>query len=318
MTMTLRATPVRQPLVLAIWSVVILLVLHATRSGLPANWLSYDVLATAPWLGAMLLLNWVAFAVLLCGNQRENEPGEASSERHELRRELAEQRRLVRAYERQLQHVARHDALTGCLTRSAFFEQFSEGWRAAKRYGQPIACVIVDPDHLKLVNDNYGPEMGDEVLRRIAGSLLESARDTDRVCRYSGEKFCVLLPHVNAKAAGVAAERFRRAVMKLELNALSVTVSVGCSSGEFGAESMEELLEQADRALQLAKRRGRNRVEMYRVAANVELREESGLALTGLGLASSADGTDEQRMLKDLRSLHREVAENPETSLLQQ
>lgn len=159
-----------------------------------------------------------------------------------------------------LQFLATRDPMTGCFNRRSFFESFEKTWSSSKRYGHPLSCVMVDVDHFKSINDNHGHAMGDEVLKQVAQALLDTARDSDIVCRYGGEEFCVLLPHVDIEGGELAAERFRKAIAALEFDVLSVTASLGCSDRDQGAADAEGMLEQADKSLYHAKRNGRNQV----------------------------------------------------------
>ena len=93
---------------------------------------------------------------------------------------------------------------------------------------------MVDVDHFKSVNDNHGHSTGDEVLRRVAETIQQTARASDVVCRYGGEEFCMLLPQTDTHQAVVAAERVRKAVEELKFNGLAVTASLGVSSLSLG------------------------------------------------------------------------------------
>lgn len=160
----------------------------------------------------------------------------------------------------ELQFLATRDPLTSCVNRRTFLEKFEYEWRSSQRYKYELSCVMVDIDYFKSVNDNYGHSMGDEVLRKVAGTLMTSARDTDVVCRYGGEEFCILMPHTSLDMAYAAAERLRTTVGKLLFGELRVTASLGVSSLILGANTPQELLDQADKCLYVAKRNGRNRV----------------------------------------------------------
>lgn len=164
---------------------------------------------------------------------------------------------------RQLTYLATRDPLTGCLNRRSFFEHFDELWRSSKRYGHPLSCVMVDVDHFKAINDEHGHQVGDQVLRQVASALKNTARETDHVCRYGGEEFCILLPHVDLAGASFAAERFREAIERLQVAGLTVTASLGCSDREQGAVDAEQMLDQADQALYHSKRNGRNRTTSF-------------------------------------------------------
>ena len=161
---------------------------------------------------------------------------------------------------RELQYLATRDPLTGCLNRRSFFETFNQLWNLASRHQLSLSCYMVDVDHFKRVNDQHGHGVGDEVLRRVAQIILETARDSDIVCRYGGEEFCVLLPQTDIGQAAHAAERLRCAIEQLEFKDLSITASIGVSSFGQGATDPQGLLDQADQCLYVAKRCGRNQV----------------------------------------------------------
>lgn len=182
-------------------------------------------------------------------------------------RSAAEQ---IREQNRELERLATRDPLTGAFNRRSFYEQFSVHWGNAQRYAHALACVMVDVDHFKSVNDNLGHAVGDQVLQKVAAELQRIARKGDIVARYGGEEFAVLLTNTNLDAAEIAAEKFRVALESLKFPNLRVTASFGVSALELGAKSMEELLDQADKGLYAAKRTGRNRVVRFdRVPANL-------------------------------------------------
>jgi len=127
--------------------------------------------------------------------------------------------------------------------------------------GTSMSLLLIDLDHFKDVNDQYGHLMGDEVLRQVAGVLAEVARDGDVVARVGGEEFCVLLPNTPGMGARLPAERVRSAVATLR-DPVQLTVSIGVSSYPDDATNAYDLFERADEAMYEAKRRGRNRVHM--------------------------------------------------------
>ncbi len=161
---------------------------------------------------------------------------------------------------KELQYLATRDPLTSCLNRRTFFEIFDKQWTGAQRHQHSLSCFMVDIDHFKSVNDDHGHSVGDEVLRRVAKTIQKTARESDVVCRYGGEEFCVLLPETDTGRACQAAERIRRAIEGLEFENVSVTASLGVSSISLGAGDPQELLDQADKCLYIAKRAGRNQV----------------------------------------------------------
>jgi diguanylate cyclase (GGDEF)-like protein/PAS domain S-box-containing protein len=177
--------------------------------------------------------------------------------------ELQKSRDRIHEQNQELQILVTKDPLTGCLNRRSFFEQFEKEWEAAERYSQPLSCMMVDIDFFKVINDTHGHAMGDEVLRQVGATLLNTVRQSDLVCRYGGEEFCVLLPHLDIEEAFQAAERFRQILASLPFPKLSITASFGVSSISLGASSSQEILDQADKALYVAKRSGRNRVTRF-------------------------------------------------------
>jgi diguanylate cyclase (GGDEF)-like protein/PAS domain S-box-containing protein len=177
-----------------------------------------------------------------------------------LLQRLKTSRAEVRRQNQELKALATRDPLTGCLNRRAFFPEFENHWSAAGRYGHPLGCVMLDIDHFKSINDTHGHGVGDQVLQQVAETLRGMLRKGDLICRYGGEEFSILLPHVDLDDAAQAAERFRQGIEARTCCNVSVTVSVGVSAYRLGARSVQELLEQADKALYAAKRGGRNRV----------------------------------------------------------
>lgn len=159
------------------------------------------------------------------------------------------------------------DALTGIANRRTFDERLAIEVARTKRYGTPLALVMVDLDHFKEMNDRFGHLAGDEVLRRVAATLDREKRRGDVVARYGGEEFAAVLPHTDARAAQAWAERVRQIIAGTKVSSdagtLSVTASFGVAEAGAGASASDDpgvLLGDADRALYTAKRMGRNRV----------------------------------------------------------
>jgi len=172
----------------------------------------------------------------------------------------------VRRKNRELEILATQDALTGCLNRRSFFEAFESLWIESQALGTRLACVMIDIDHFKLVNDTYGHNSGDEVLRRVAQKLREIFQNRGRVCRYGGEEFCAVLPQFGLEEAVALAEKTRIAISEIRLldpAELRLTVSVGVSELRFTPVDTQDLIHQADKALYVAKREGRNRIVCY-------------------------------------------------------
>lgn len=169
----------------------------------------------------------------------------------------------IRRKNLELERLATEDPLTGCWNRRSFFSSFESAWANSKTPGLELSCAMIDIDFFKSVNDRFGHSTGDEVLREVAAVLRKTARTNDLVCRYGGEEFCIVMPDTDLAAASKNAERIRLAVAALQFQKLSVTVSLGVSSRSLGAHSPQELLDQADKCLYVAKQNGRNRVVRF-------------------------------------------------------
>ncbi|TWU24223.1 Response regulator PleD [Novipirellula galeiformis] len=168
----------------------------------------------------------------------------------------------------ELEILATQDALTGCLNRRAFFERFDAFWRTAQTNNTPLSCVMIDNDHFKNVNDTYGHHIGDEVLRRVSQIIRDMHQDHGLVCRYGGEEFCVVFPDLTLKQALDEAEKTRAAIAAIQFEEpaeLKLTASLGVSELRFNPADPQELINQADACLYVAKREGRNRVIAYNV-----------------------------------------------------
>ena len=155
------------------------------------------------------------------------------------------------------------DGLTGLPNRRAIEDALKRMAAYADRAGSPLGLVLLDLDHFKQINDIYGHEKGDEVLAAVGAVLTTIARASDFGGRFGGEEFIVLLPATDRDGAAEIAERIRVAVSKLEVAGVSrpITASFGAASIPEDATEPTLLLRGADRALYLAKSRGRNRVE---------------------------------------------------------
>ncbi|MGN6367679.1 MAG: diguanylate cyclase [Phycisphaerae bacterium] len=174
--------------------------------------------------------------------------------------ELAKSRDEIARQNKELEALASRDPLTGCFNRRAFMRSFEEFWAKASSTGKPLACIMLDIDHFKMINDRYGHGVGDQVLKQMGQVLHSSCRSEDLVCRYGGEEFCILLPGAHFEEAHEAAERFRQAILGNTWPITTVTSSIGVTGIEAGAADARSLIEQADKALYAAKRTGRNRV----------------------------------------------------------
>jgi diguanylate cyclase (GGDEF)-like protein len=168
---------------------------------------------------------------------------------------------------------ARTDPLTGLYNRRHFDEQLRLVVAAAGRHGDETALVIADVDHFKRVNDSYGHEAGDAVLRHVARICRESVRPQDVCARFGGEEVVILCPRTGHQGARLAAERLRRAIASSPLRYdgldIAVTASFGVASHPHGVPDSDGLLGAADEALYAAKRDGRNQVKVYSATSDV-------------------------------------------------
>ena len=172
----------------------------------------------------------------------------------------------IRKQNRELEWLATRDTLTGCLNRRSFFREYETIWKQAQADETPLAAVMIDIDHFKAINDNHGHGIGDEVLRLVSSSVMQTVSDGELVCRYGGEEFTVLLPGATIDEAERRAEECRRAIMALQFRDVpnfEITASLGVSATSESPESPQDLLDQADRSLYFAKRNGRNRVSRW-------------------------------------------------------
>lgn len=174
--------------------------------------------------------------------------------------ESAEQ---VRQQNKELEKQAICDPLTGCFNRRHLFEQFERLWAELPRRHDVLSCVMVDVDHFKLINDQHGHVTGDQVLSQVGECLNRFSSDNLFVARYGGEEFALLLSHTSMHQALIVAEQIRMALSQLRIGDLSITASLGISDTSQGAGTPHDLIEQADQALYLAKRSGRNRTVLY-------------------------------------------------------
>ena len=168
---------------------------------------------------------------------------------------------------KRVQELTIIDSLTQVFNRRYFLERFYEELKRSKKFKLHFCFLMVDIDHFKNYNDNYGHLVGDAILKEIAGTIKENIRLIDMVGRYGGEEFCVILTETDKEGARLAAERIRQAIDAKEIKVydekLKATVSIGAASFPADSRQSQALIENADSALYLAKQRGRNRVCLY-------------------------------------------------------
>ncbi|KAA0941726.1 MULTISPECIES: GGDEF domain-containing protein [unclassified Pseudomonas] len=157
--------------------------------------------------------------------------------------------------------AAQTDELTGLMNRRAFFEHAQLLYNQCKRNQQPLCVLMLDMDHFKAINDTYGHQAGDQVLRQIGGVISASFRQADVYGRLGGEEFAVLLPDTTVEVARDIAEQLIRAIAGLITEpVLGLTASLGVASTQSVDDDLHGLMNTADKALYRAKAQGRNQV----------------------------------------------------------
>ena len=185
-----------------------------------------------------------------------------------LQEELEERERQLMEANARLRHMSRTDGLTGVDNRRHLEETLDEMFEHAKRLNEPFACVMCDLDRFKAVNDTYGHQAGDAVLKQFARILRNEMREIDRVGRYGGEEFMMLLPGTVLDAAVTFAERVRKQV---ESHTFTFDGGSICRTASFGVSAWphprisdtDGLVRSADEALYVAKETGRNRAVRF-------------------------------------------------------
>jgi diguanylate cyclase (GGDEF)-like protein len=166
----------------------------------------------------------------------------------------------------EVQSLALTDPLTGLQNRRSLFELGRIEFSRARRMNRPFCCMMLDLDHFKLINDNYGHPIGDRVLQEFATRCKDSVRAVDLIGRYGGEELIILLPETDSETALLVAERLRSSIeeppIKVSNGEVHVTVSVGVAAKDEYTTTLETLIARADQAMYIAKHKGRNCVAM--------------------------------------------------------
>jgi diguanylate cyclase (GGDEF)-like protein len=174
--------------------------------------------------------------------------------------------------EEKLSALALTDALTGLWNRRAFDQTLRKEWKRTVRDESQLSLLLLDLDHFKLLNDQYGHPLGDQCLTAVASAISDNVRTSDIVFRWGGDEIAIILPGTDHAGAVRAAEKVRRAVEVLRFHSkqnseewVSVTASIGVATAttesEKAAAIPQKLFQAADKALYMAKRDGQNRVE---------------------------------------------------------
>lgn len=169
---------------------------------------------------------------------------------------------------RQLADMMTKDSLTGLLQHARVKERLSHELQRSERTGEPLSVVMLDIDHFKKVNDNYGHLIGDQVISSLANLLKQQLRKTDIIGRYGGEEFLLILPDCNQQQAFALVEQLRQSFAALpfsfDYHNFHCTLSAGISQAK-ATEDTDQLIDQADKALYSSKNAGRNQTQFYQL-----------------------------------------------------
>lgn len=191
---------------------------------------------------------------------------EIERDREEIRKFAAE----LAVTNRRLQEAALTDALTGFPNRRYAMERITQEWSAGSRSPRPLSCLMIDVDAFKTINDTYGHDIGDSVLKQTAEALKSGLRTPDVVCRVGGDEFLVICPDTDLAAALLCGERVRSAVERVAIETgqvqLKGSISVGVATRDAGMANIDALIKAADQGMYVAKQRGRNCVASVQTA----------------------------------------------------
>lgn len=168
---------------------------------------------------------------------------------------------IMAIYQHKLKSNAELDYLTKIYNRNKFYELIEKEAKSSKRYKYDSSVMLMDIDYFKKVNDTYGHEWGDQVLKELSSQILQNIRENDVFARWGGEEFVLLLPHTNKDGALKAAEKIRLLIEKSESPKLKgITISIGVTSIDSANYDIDNAIKLADEAMYCAKRNGRNQV----------------------------------------------------------
>lgn len=217
----------------------------------------------------------------------------------------------------ELKRLAEIDPLTGFYNRRALNLYFNELFNETQKTNRELICIMLDIDHFKSINDNYGHQTGDEVIKLVTAIAKENLRESDIVGRYGGEEFCLVLANIDCDKALKIAERIRVSIMNAqEYHAFGikrVTISLGLSSIKDGVKSTSEMIELADQALYFAKKNGRNRAVFWHSLPSTngvthEVQENIATK-TAKNWDSEVTSQDSKTIITDINQLHAKISE---------
>ena len=257
----------------------ILLALVAFSSGVLISIAHFGlhVSAQTGWVSTLLCVIGLTVYLLVIGGIAYGNEQRRRTTREQLRRgekallsangELQQQLSEIHALQAQLREQASRDPLTGLYNRRYLDATLGRELARCERERQNLSLILIDIDYFKQINDRYGHQAGDEVIKKVASMLNQQARAADVACRYGGEEFLLLLPNMPRAIALERAEQWRSAVAETTVLfqefCLQATVSVGIAIYPDHGQSPEELIRCADVALYRAKSEGRNRVVLF-------------------------------------------------------
>lgn len=157
-----------------------------------------------------------------------------------------------------LKEQAMTDSLTGVFNRRYMLEKLKNIVSLAKRHEFPVSIIMSDVDRFKSINDNYGHQIGDEVLINLAKVIKENLRESDVLSRWGGEEFLVMLPHTNLDGAKIVGEKIREMIQGCSWSESTLKVTVSSGVSEYSSESIDQFINRADALLYEAKKSGRN------------------------------------------------------------
>lgn len=181
-----------------------------------------------------------------------------------------------------VEELSLYDELTKLPMRRYFNQRYQEEFYRAERFKQPLAVVWADIDYFKEVNDTYGHQIGDKVLKEAGRVILSNLRKIDFPCRYGGDEIVILLPQASGEEARRLAQRLSSELSELRIpvpfsktRELRVTLSIGVSTFPQDAATMDGLLEKADDALYWVKSHGRGKIALYCEVAEEKAKSEA-------------------------------------------
>ncbi len=210
----------------------------------------------------------------------------------------------------ELEYLATRDPLTGCLNRRAFLDKYETAVNNAIQMNTDLVCIMLDIDHFKSINDQFGHVTGDKVLQLVAEFLRSDSRPGDLVGRYGGEEFCIVLPETGITAGIEIAEQLRRTIAEGSrtrfTSAMRVTASLGVAALSADVPDAPDLVHRADKALYAAKEAGRNRVIKWHPSLTAEdppkLSEHDSSADSAKSLTGDDDRDYFQERIAELES----------------